>query len=354
MNNPQKIKFILLTVAAICLASEKDFAQTNREWTRFGGENQTAYIDVNRLKTTVRRTGNGISDFMASGVEKKSFYPEGGMHNGGCAGGSLPRGGVAHYCLPFAALGYELSTGDNPEGGFVPVGNRDVEVFYEKSRNVFYFFGGLTYFNEAVGPFTGNPLIEIPKAVKPRKSRRSFPDIESRIISQRWLYPNEADAKVPRDDNYDFVGGRMSGRQIERTRLETFFTTIRLTNNGGKDLYYLGGTLAPSSRYPTPGKSAPVLAINPTGRLLSKSVAAASFYNPPPAPKLNPGLRSMWTLLPKRSHIEFEIEAVGYPKTENSYLLYLNDEPDFWNEIEVMTAVFPSMYREFTDDGPKR
>lgn len=156
----------------------------------------------------MKRTRDGISDFLASGLEKKSFYPNGEMNNEGCAGGSATRRNVGHYCLPFAALGYHQSTQDESGGAFVPVGNPNIDVFYEKSKNEFYFFiWGISSYN-AIGPFTGNPRTEIPKAIKPRKERRAFPGVKTAVVSKRWLYPNEADAKVPRDERYDFVGGR--------------------------------------------------------------------------------------------------------------------------------------------------
>ena len=156
---------------------------------------------------------------------------------------------------------------------------------------------------------------------------------------------------MPRDNNYDFVGGRMSGRAIEQIKLKTFYTKIRLKNNGKKNLYYLSDSTSPSYWFINPKEFSP--AVHPKGGLLSKSITNKTFYRSPDSFKVNPGFGLTWIVLPRGSQIEFEVAAEGYPRIEHSYLMYLNDEPVFWDEIEIMTVNFPSMFREFKSESSK-
>jgi hypothetical protein len=124
---------------------------------------------------------------------------------------------------------------------FVGIGPVGILVWYEPDTDRFYLWINHWNFLNVLRPFVGNPKLALNQAIKPRKGERHFPGVNLSVMSQRWIYPDERQARMPRGPQYsDCSHGGPCGRDIEQQNLNTFITRFRLVNNTGRNIYYLG------------------------------------------------------------------------------------------------------------------
>ncbi|HVE58587.1 MAG TPA: hypothetical protein VNB22_17265 [Pyrinomonadaceae bacterium] len=331
-----KIKFFAASILIVFSQTLFSFSQisdsTHIEWKNFGSAGQIAYIDVSKLKSNTAQSTSELPillDWNMKSVARNSFYRNGEMYNNSCNGGSVLRQNVIQFCLPYADIGYHLPTPDQKlNGEFFSLYGYGLNVYYETDKKRFYFFGCCWNYSEAFGPFSGDPEIEIPKAVKPRRKQGLNLKIETKI-SQHWRDPKaDEEAEIlekapPCMTNYC----PPTLKELQYRRLNGLVIKIRLKNKGNKDLY-----LYPfDQNYPA---------------VLTKSIEAKEFYRQNQERRLEPNRNKEWKSFPRGATYEFEIEGVGREKTDALILLYFNDKPVFWDEIEYGIK-FRSMYRKF-------
>ena len=306
------------------------------ELRNLGSENEIAYIDISKLESQTEQSTLEtpiILDWSKKSAERKSFYRNGEMYNDTCNGGSVLRPGVIQLCLPYADIGYHIATPDQQlSGEFVSLNGFGLNIYYEVNKNRFYFFGCCWNYVEGFGPFAGDPRIEIPKAVKPRRKKALKLNLKTEI-SQRWINPKaDEEAAILENDKLCSTGYcPPTPRQLQSRRLNGVIIKIRVKNTGNKTLYY----------YPFDNNYMPAL---------YKSVENKDFYRQNREKRLEPNPYKEWKIFPPKSVYEFEIEGVGIAKTDAMILMYFNDKPVFWDEVEYGIK-FRSMYRKLKSES---
>ena len=262
---------------------------------------------------------------------------------------SVLRKGIKCYEIKNAKIGYNeplyLQNYQYQSSGYFrsfSPHSAKLQIFYDVEKNKFY-INSSDELKKLLGPFLGEPLAALENAKFPAKKRTEFADVKFSYLSKRWEFPDEKDALVNREnDSYDFVGGRMSGRQIENMRLQSQFFRFRVENNSEelRFLLYAG--------------------INPEIFYLEKFPEWINWARQTPArfnSDENLPLGSLnWVAFPKHSAIEFEIPASCDIREICAVGIYLNDEQSFWNEVQTL-AVYPgSKQRVFSPEyaPPKR
>lgn len=302
------------------------------EWNDFGSKEKIAYIDVSKLKSLTEQSTVDKPIFLnwdKKSVERKSFYRNGEFYNNSCFNGGVLRQNVIHYCLPYADIGYHLSTLDESiTDDFASLYGFGLDVYYEVDKNRYYFFGCCWNYSEAFGPFSGDPKIELPKAIKPVRTKKLRLKIKTEV-SQQWLNPKaDEETEIVAKDFLCTTGYcPPTPRRLQYDRLLGFVTKFRIKNEGKKDLYIY-----------IPDEN--------EDNVLFKPTEAIAFNRPKPEKRVEPNPRKHWEIFPRGATREFEIRGFGKEKTDAMCLIYLNDKPIFWDEIE-FGITFPVMFREF-------
>ena len=331
MNKLVKANFTLLILCVVQLGAASLNAAQSQNLASLGSENHIVYIDVRKLPT--EKKTEHISDLYNAERTPASFFET--LSYDKCWAGSVLRAGVIGYCLPYVKLGHHVL--DRDWGGrFISLGSYIgvVYVWYEWAMNRFYLF----CYNSmpVLGPFVGNPNIVLQQSIKQRKEERHLDGVSLSVVSQRWMYPDEQDARVPRNDHYDCRHGHASGKDIEQVKLNTFFTRFRLVNSSERDLYYLAGSYK----------------ADPLGYSFIKvpqrtdSDRSVSRYN---AYEQRPTFNMSWRRLPAHSSVEFEVSETGWKAQEQVYAVSLNTEPTYWDEVEIQ-GEYSSIFRTFKND----
>ena len=293
-------------------------AQNRQTW---GSENRTVYIDLDKLSNTPK--SQDIFDFYDSKRTPNSFYLEWNHWNPKkCWEGSQLREGVIAYCLPHANLGRTVvDLYPQLVDRFVSIGLcSGIYVWYEPGMSRYYLWNGCWNFTNVLGPFSGDPNTSLKRAIKPRKEQQ-LRDVSLSVVSQRWMYPDEKQVRMPRDEHYDCMHGHPSGRAIERVKLNTFITRFRLTNNSRRDVFYLASQ--------------------------SNSEPLQLAGNLPDDGRLD----IQWIRLPDAASVEFELVEVGWKlRKDQTCAVTLNTEPTYWDETQVR-ATYLSMFRTFTEEN---
>lgn len=335
-----KLITAILIFAIVSMSDSPARAQTlmavQNEGQGLGSADSLAYVDIDKLQPQIKRNESWILERYSANLRPDSFYLKWEWRPTDCFAGSILREGVAAYCFPYAILGHHLSTlYPTLAGRFVSLGGVGLFVWHESRKNLFYLWGSGWNFDYVLGPFVGDPRTRLRNAVKPSKGKRHFSGVSLTIVSQRWVYPDERQARVPRDEHYDCVHGHPSGRSIEQVKLNSFITRLRLTNNSRLSLYYLTQSVGSdkpadygSTKYP-----------------------GWRDWEPPLSPLRYRewGPTASWQPLPPGGAVEFEVTNRGWPGAEHAFAVMLNDERVFWDEVELL-GKYPTMYRKFRDE----
>ena len=212
--------------------------------------------------------------------------------------------------------------------------SREVQVFHHVEKNQFYVRASRRQ-DRVFGPFKGDPIAALKRATVQAKKRYSFPGVTLEYLSKRWEFPDEKDAMLDRSSpDYDFVGGRISGRQIEAARLLSQFFRFRVENRSGKQLYLLYLSDVPETFELMRGRSDEAWR-----RQKHSSVDPLSGYR---VESLN------WVSLPDRSAIEFETKAGCALEWICAVGVYLNDEQNLLNEVQLIASYPSNRERRFS------
>lgn len=284
-------------------------------WTKdLGRADHIAYIVLDELRSGGDTPQIFPNDF---NLPLSTFYKDFKWGLETCWAGSVLKEGVRAYCLPYARLGKYYPNARNPSEKFLNcMGScAGLYVWHVAQENKFYFWATCWNVSGVLGPFLGDPKVELPQAVKTRRGQRTFPGVTLSMLSQRWFYPNAEDARVPRDEHYDCAHGHMSGRGVEMLRLNTFFTSLRLANRGARDIYYQ--TESPASEKPA---ICQLIGDRPKG--LEHAVKTDH--------QCDIG-GDNWRKLKRGEVIEFEVRDQAYAPGLVGFVLLLNEEPNYWD-----------------------
>lgn len=319
---------MLVSLMVSCLAEASTLSEDN--WTRdLGREDHIAYIALEELQA-----GDGLDwaqgltfdDFKPA---LSTFYEKFNWAPNDCWAGSVLRNGVKAYCLPYARLGrYYQSAHDPSVKIFNCIGScAGLYVWHDTQQNRFYLWGICWNAPGVLGPFLGDPRVSLPSAVKPRKGQRPFPGVSIKVVSQRWLYPNAQDARVPRDEHYDCAHGHMSGRALEMISLNTFITRLRLANRGATDIYY--------QTQPGEGEK-PATCILRSDHPNDWEHALKTNYECDIA-------GDSWRKLARGEEIEWERLDQAFAPGSADFVLLLNDKASYWDAGKLL-GKYPVMY----------
>ncbi len=262
---------------------------------------------------------------------------------------SILREGYKCYEIENTQIGYESRIADYypypiNRGYFRTADpqSKTLQIFYHAAKNQF-FLRPLKWIDKIYGPFKGEPLTVLKKAEFPAKERNTFSGVEFKYLSKRWEFPDEKDAMVDRNPSYyDFIGGSLSGREVEDMRLNSQLFKFRLENKSGKNLYFLYF-----------GNEPEVFQLDKSPEWISWRRQSQPKFNSTSDYNLN---QLNWTSLPNNSAVEFETKTGCDIRQTCAIGIYLNDERSFWDEVEII-AIFPSnKRREFSPQNtpPKR
>lgn len=212
--------------------------------------------------------------------------------------------------------------------------SKELQIFFDAAKNQFFVRPSKRE-NRVFGPFRGEPLAELKKAEFASKDRNNFAGVSFAYLSKRWEFPDEKDALFDRNSGqYDFVGGMISGRQMEDLALNSQFFRFRLENKSGKNLCFLYDDNEPEVFH------------------LDKFPEWISWRRPSPKRFNNGDGYSPnwlnWVSLPNNSAVEFEVKAGCAILQTCAVGIYLNDEKSFWNEIEIIATYPSNKKREFS------
>lgn len=327
-------------LSAVHIFAQFGFAQTikpNDERLKiFGREDHLAYVDLNKLLTGIDHKDKDIFTLYNSKLKPASFFQKFNWNLGECWSGSILRDGVSAYCLPYLQLGYSVLT-DYPKKveRFVPATQYEgVYIWYEEQSNSYYIWGSSWNFEYALGPFTGEPITALTKAIKPRKEKRSFPGIKFELISQGWTFPDMPEPPPPAPCYTSYCP------QYEIIfNYQKVTTRLRLVNNSKKTLYYL----ADNSQAAAPigfGLSRKIGQVDWVGSAILKKTGISEIG----------GIYSRWIPFPPDKAVEIELIGRGSKGYEYAYVVILNNEPKNWDEVKLLTNL-PVMLREIKSES---
>ena len=321
-------KLLLICVVVQLVYASPAEAQSSNSL-NLGSEDHVVYIDITKLPTKIKFENDDIMPY-DSKRSAASFYHKLGWGLDNCPAGNL-REGVVAYCLPCVGLGRHQSDPHHQEPDrFVGIGPIGIVVWYEPATDRFYLWNAHWNFPNALGPFVGNPKLALNHAIKPRKGQRNFPGMTLSVLSQRWLYPDERQARVsPGSVSSDCSMNGPCVRDVEQQNLNTFITRFRLVNNTGRRMYYLGDLNND----------------DPIGYRVPESVRRTDCNN-----KVERNLiewrRKKWKPLLPGSSVEFEVHERGWHLNKQFFGVLVNTEPTYWDEVEVL-GEYTSMFRTF-------
>lgn len=322
-------KLFLICVALQLVCASPSEAQS-KDSLNLGSQDHVVYIDIAKLPTKIKFENTDILSLYDAKRSAQSFYHKWAWGSDRCPAGSL-REGVIAYCLPCVGLGRHISDPHHKEPDrFFGIGPVGIFVLYEPDTDRFYLKNNSWNFSNVLGPFDGNPKLALNQAIKPRKGERHFPGVNLSVVSQRWLYPDERQARVPRGSvSSDCSMDGPCVRDVEQQNLNTFITRFRLVNDTGRNIYYLGDLNSD----------------DPTGYTLLEFVKRTDCDRE--VGRYNIQLpRNKWKPLQPGASVEFEVKETGWHVKKQFFGVLINTEPTFWDEVEVL-GEYTSMFRTF-------
>jgi hypothetical protein len=324
----KKLVILLLLVGAFCCLVLNAAAQTIKpdNLPVLGISERVAYVDLAKL------TGGGKPDVSVrksylTMLKPESFFQKFSGGASDCWSKSVLRAGIVAYCFPHLMMGQHFTNQLDSERKFFPVGNYPgVYIWYESEKNIYYLWSSQSNSSYVIGPFPGEPLAALTNAVIPTKEKRSFPDVKIEVVSQRWTYPDEPEptSRTSRSDM-----GRCDICE-EMQKYESLTSRLRIENNGQTNVYFL------ARKY----------GLAPEGVVLTKFKDQTEFnrrFFPFRFPVM--GGPTTWIPLPPATAIEFEIKFQSVEQASYQFLMILNDEPQYWDEVETPVPV-QTMVRE--------
>ncbi len=322
-------KLFLICVALQLVCASPGEAQS-KDSLNLGSQDHVVYIDIAKLPTKIKFENTDILRLYDAKRSAESFYHKWAWGSDNCPAGSL-REGVRASCLPFVRVGRHYSDPHHKEPDrFVGVGPMGLVVWYEPDMDRFYLWNNFWGLSNVVGPFDGNPKRALKQAIKPRKGERHFPGMNLSVVSQRWMYPDEREARMAGGlKSSDCSMGALCARDIDQLNLNTFITRFRLVNNTGRNIYYLGDL----NRDDPIGYTLPEF-VRRTD--CDREVGRYNIQLP----------RNKWKPLQPGASVEFEVKETGWQVKKQFVGVLINTEPTCWDEVEVL-GEYTGMFRTF-------
>ena len=319
-------KLFLICVALQLVCASPTEAQS-KDSLNLGSQDHVVYIDFAKLPIKKKFEDWDILRAYDAKRTAESFYHKWAWGLDGCPAGSL-REGVIAYCLPCVGLGRHYSDRNHKEPDrFVGIGPVGLFVFYEPETDRFYLYSHWNFAN-VLGPFEGNPKRALKQAIKPRKGERHFPGVNLSVVSQRWMYPDERQARMAAGPaSSDCSMDALCLRDLVHINLATFITRFRLVNHSGRNIYYLGELYSD----------------DPIGYTIPEFVRRTDCdrtvqrYN-------NLSRPGKWKPLLSGSSVEFEVKETSGQVKKQFFGVLVNTEPILWDEVEVL-GEYTSMVR---------
>ena len=291
-----------------------------------GTPEQTAFLDLTKLTGSRVKPDVGVYQSHLTKLKMESFFRNFTWSVSEGWSRSVLRDGVFGYYFPYLMAGQFFSNQYNREQIFHSTGDYPgLYIWYEPEKNSYYLWGD--YWNSpfVIGPFHGEPLSALTKAVIPTKGKRSFPDVNIEVISQHWTFPDE-----PEPVNTDKPGMGDSPYFRKLLVYEDLTSRLRIENNGKTNVYYLAREYG----------------LDPVGVVLTRFNNQTD-WNRRSFPFRNPAMGSgtKWIFLSPGMALEFEIKFRSDEGASYRFLMTLNDEPKYWDEVETLVPV-PTMVRE--------
>ena len=318
------IVILLAFISAAASIQKEDYWQKH-----LGSEDHIAYLILDKLRTTPDVDWTRGLTFDVFKPALSTFYEKFNWAPNDCWAGSVLKNGVKAYCLPHARLGKHYRSPHDPTvDSFSGIGAcAGLYVWHIPRENRFYLWGICWNAPGVLGPFLGDPRIELRQAVKPRKGQRTFPGVTLTVVSHWWVDPDAKDARVPRDAHYDCAHGHMSGRSVEMLQLNSFVTRLRLANNGPKDICY-----------------------QTEFAWADKPAVCGLFSNPEKdwSRALKTGYQCdvagpTWRKLASGEVLEFEIKDQAFAGGTAGFVVRLNETPFYWDANKLL-GTYPVMY----------
>ena len=318
----------LLLIGLVVTFAEVTGAQVSKPENSpvFGTADQAAYLDLAKLLGTVEQGGNDVYNSYKSKLLPKSFFQKYKADSWACWSGSILREGVVAYCFPYLMIGQYGTLQYQKEPMYLPITSRypGVYVWYEPDKNSYYIWSNEYSSSFALGPFRGEPLSALTKAIIPTKGKREFPNVELQVVAQNWTFPEMPEPKNTGQGDTNFYP-----YNEELQKYENLTSRIRLTNKGKNIIYYLAHLYYP----------------DPDGFLLTKSESGPGWNRRSFPFRFALGRAgTRWLPLAPGGEIEFEIKFYSIIESSYQYVVVLNDEPKYWDEVETPISI-PAMSR---------
>ena len=320
-------KLFLICVALQLVCASPTEAQS-KDSLNLGSQDHVVYIDFAKLPIKKKFEDWDILRAYDAKRTAESFYHKWAWGLDGCPAGRL-REGVIAYCLPCVGLGRHYSDpGHREPDRFFGIGGVGIFVLYEPDRDRFYLKNISWNFANVIGPFDGNPKRALRQAIKPRKGERNFPGVNLSVVSQRWMYPDERQARIAAGPaTSDCSHDELCLRDIVHHNLAIFITRFRLVNNSGRNIYYLVDPYSDDLI----GYTIPEFVRR------TDCDRTVQRYNNLSRPR-------KWKPLLSGSSVEFEVKETSGQVKKQFFGVLVNTEPILWDEVEVL-AGYTSMVR---------
>jgi len=148
--------------------------------------------------------------------------------------------GVSFYRLPFLIFGRDAVDSQGTVR-FMRYALRGTWVWYKADTNSFYLYPSYGL-GPLYGPFKGEPLTELRKAIRPYR-QLPLPGVTASVVSHFFGDAHKKPAETPPPESAQDMGRNYTPDMAwaERwVRWNSSQTTVRLTNNTGRVLYYSG------------------------------------------------------------------------------------------------------------------
>src|SRR5262249_44191994 len=150
------------------------------------------------------------------------------------------REGVSFYRLPFLVFGRD-EVDSQGTLRFTRYATHETWVWYKADTNSFYLHQNYGL-DPLYGPFKGNPLIELRKAIRPYREQ-PLTGVTAAVVSHFFGDAHKKPAEAPPPESAQEMGRNYTPYNWWAERWigwNSSQTTVRLTNNTGRVLYYSG------------------------------------------------------------------------------------------------------------------
>ncbi|MBZ5530662.1 MAG: hypothetical protein LAO20_04455 [Acidobacteriia bacterium] len=198
------------------------------ESSKIGDRTTTLIVDCRSMTTR--------DQHLAGKITPDDFYSSrAGLH---CRNDLRP--GVSFYRLPYLIFGRDEADSQGTLR-FRRYGIRETWVWYKADISSFYLLASyMNSYDLLLGPFKGDPLVELRKAIRPHRER-TLPGVAASAVSHYFYDARKRPPETPPPSPVPPTTNLTPDMIWERewSLWNSSNTTVRLTNNTGRVLYYL-------------------------------------------------------------------------------------------------------------------